>query len=1831
MPYDLRLKAFEKQQTKSQSKAKSNSSEISVGSIVSLKSLPIFNTGTFGMTVREGQPFVGQLTEHVFSYRENKAYKFKVKKASSFLTEQNSTPTSPTLTSPQTQVIQGSLKRKKQYLNQENKKVNLDESRDESDFEREEREENWLLSDVFFMDDAKACNVLGQVIKIDSDYALVRMSDSKTESDPLENTRIFAKSQLQLAEASNFSLKSNCDQFVQKGPKKIPDLTNVLTCCAQQGFIHVIISKENSIVYAQYDLASGKFLKEKKFPTNCVSAFCGNNLNNISLRTIDEPNFNMFTLFDGNSTIYPFTNLHGSNTLKDPEWKNLFPFKSFAQTVLIPVKSASTTSANQTKKIHFVTLFSMKIEQLMASILRCDLNRVFKILRQLENDLSQLGTNALSKRLKRIINERCDGNRNIIHAAVYCCSPISNNQLNISSNLGDIKSAAPSDPADSYSCAHPSTKIERPWSVSFQSQGAKSDKKINMSLPSMQMQSSLGCEAANACQPGSTTVPFWPPPPPPPQTPSAEAKANTTQIFGAVKLSEKDKIESSLKILNLLLNSSVINGKLVSHGAKKPPTDANINYLLDLLTHRNSNGETPFMYAVSVRAYDAALLILDVALRVRVDITKSLLDKRDKEANFYHRDLLFTNVIYPVGSRADQSPLFVLCANDTCSFTWTGDNHITQDIFECRTCSLVGNLCCCSECARTCHKGHECRVKKSSPTAYCDCWEKCKCKSLIGGDQDKRFELFDKLLKHTNLLFNSTNQSGQHLLLTLIETCGRQLHEQKNYRRHTGNSSVSSASSSASSNQHRGKRAQVGEMPQHDLEPPKFSLKALGRIFADFDSLKQIFVLGDAKATSGHANFTATVDHSLYVDEQSSCHDLDKFVYCLVHKCPSQLLLTLVDSLRTVLSASNEQSDKLAECKRVVQRLVNSACRLFVVLCMETSPAALNLSLDCTLANKLIRQSARAADNQVKSLVNVSAVTKCQFVFKEFVHVACVELAEAAKSLITPVILGTVRPTSFKLGHGTQPSSATANLTEFSSHVHTGSLCEQMFNGEVSGQKQSSSSSSSTSLVLPLGEISVESGGQAAVGMLCDGEEANDADNDVEDDDDDDDDVKWTSEQQGDDGGDQDDNDDDDDDEDDDDDFFKGEQRIKLDEVESDVMDDDDVDDDADERVESDQDEDNDELDEENDECDFELSIADDKKQSDKKSVDKPKINMPISTRTNRINSHVNSLIQQYGAANSALGAAANTANTATEYTFYSTHSADSSSQSSSTLTTSNLAINNNTSATTPATTSAGSETKACAQNTPSTVQITKNTLSRVFSILVKQVRDLLNSLGPNGEHQQQQQQLKSSVDDILMPAFDWMSSIMESSEAQLRFATAFTSIQLNASDSTDYLRHLEQKTLLNNYYTNNSLLFAAANTTTATNATTTTTANSSTSSSVLNTSAPASHYSTRFGSGIDARRKLNIMQHQHQTNASTIQQQQQQQKQHTNSHSQLITSQRDFIAYTVSLMRQHTNEHRDSIPHTDIAQLKHVAYVLDAFLFYLRHDLDLDRDLDLNAPLKTRSGDRDYDSSSSSSSSSSDSSDDDHDLDLEQTAHTRSPRSDTYRKSRFFKRSKSAKCVGARSPDPFHEPIVDSVPLAAKPHLLQPHSRIQDMFKCAQTNNEVSSRDFRSSIDRHRRRGRRHRYNTSRDQNKLSKFHRSLLDLTKSKSSSGHRAEGRKKWHCLLNKWRLTSDLFGRVFCDDIGAETGSTLRQMAGFQLKEAKFRREMERVKNMASRELIMEVERERDKLLYSTFKSLNNTYSLQCSRRVANSATMPPPLCLSRVKVTFKDEQGEGSGV
>ena len=57
-------------------------------------------------------------------------------------------------------------------------------------------------------------------------------------------------------------------------------------------------------------------------------------------------------------------------------------------------------------------------------------------------------------------------------------------------------------------------------------------------------------------------------------------------------------------------------------------------------------------------------------------------------------------------------------------------------------------------------------------------------------------------------------------------------------------------------------------------------------------------------------------------------------------------------------------------------------------------------------------------------------------------------------------------------------------------------------------------------------------------------------------------------------------------------------------------------------------------------------------------------------------------------------------------------------------------------------------------------------------------------------------------------------------------------------------------------------------------------------------------------------------------------------------------SARRDFLNYALSLMRSHNEEHSDTLPVIDISALKHVAYVLDALIYYMRSGTDSDADM---------------------------------------------------------------------------------------------------------------------------------------------------------------------------------------------------------------------------------------------------------------------------------------------
>jgi len=58
-----------------------------------------------------------------------------------------------------------------------------------------------------------------------------------------------------------------------------------------------------------------------------------------------------------------------------------------------------------------------------------------------------------------------------------------------------------------------------------------------------------------------------------------------------------------------------------------------------------------------------------------------------------------------------------------------------------------------------------------------------------------------------------------------------------------------------------------------------------------------------------------------------------------------------------------------------------------------------------------------------------------------------------------------------------------------------------------------------------------------------------------------------------------------------------------------------------------------------------------------------------------------------------------------------------------------------------------------------------------------------------------------------------------------------------------------------------------------------------------------------------------------------------------------------------------------------------------------------------------------------------------------------------------------------------------------------------------------------------------------------------------------------------LLGRWRLSLDLFGKVFMEDVGMEPGSIISELGGFPVKEARFRRLMEKLRNAQQRDLTL----------------------------------------------------------
>lgn len=142
--------------------------------------------------------------------------------------------------------------------------------------------------------------------------------------------------------------------------------------------------------------------------------------------------------------------------------------------------------------------------------------------------------------------------------------------------------------------------------------------------------------------------------------------------------------------------------------------------------------------------------------------------------------------------------------------------------------------------------------------------------------------------------------------------------------------------------------------------------------------------------------------------------------------------------------------------------------------------------------------------------------------------------------------------------------------------------------------------------------------------------------------------------------------------------------------------------------------------------------------------------------------------------------------------------------------------------------------------------------------------------------------------------------------------------------------------------------------------------------------------------------------------------------------------------------MRAHTSEHRDALPVLDITALRHIAYVLDGFIYYMRNDSNF---YEKNEGIQSSSLNANENDDTDDELSNITSEDPYGEVGGAGSSLNVAGSSGTSRRHTFFARSDSTLSLGCLAPDGFDLPLDVAIPLADKPHLLQPNSKRQDLF----------------------------------------------------------------------------------------------------------------------------------------------------------------------------------------
>ena len=418
------------------SKSSSSVGDIALGSQVCLSTAPLYQAGSIGYTCVGGVPKVGQLLNSAWNITDTCRFKIiqppKKPKIPELPREKSSkagrdddaasmppppspasstcsdgslsNPCPPTVPSP---APTGARRHKRSAPKEEVERVD---------------EEEWLLQDVIFVEDSKNIPV-GKVLKVDGPYCAVRFpakenKEAKEEESLIsESTRLLRKDELQVVRSGALPRLPDC---FQSKPKRVSNIepAAILALTVDGQGVHVVMKNAGKMILRSYNICSGKIELESKFPVD-VPSFLGLGARNISFNSTGESEF-VSLLLDGNRTVYPVVKdcTSSADSIRDPMWLDLPPVSS----VGLGTHALPHVSSGLKNEVAVIVL-SFSCQQLMPKILRCDLEAVRSVLSMLEADPASPHSMDV---IQKILDERCDGGRNILHALVSGCQPTSN-------------------------------------------------------------------------------------------------------------------------------------------------------------------------------------------------------------------------------------------------------------------------------------------------------------------------------------------------------------------------------------------------------------------------------------------------------------------------------------------------------------------------------------------------------------------------------------------------------------------------------------------------------------------------------------------------------------------------------------------------------------------------------------------------------------------------------------------------------------------------------------------------------------------------------------------------------------------------------------------------------------------------------------------------------------------------------------------------------------------------------------------------------------------------------------------------------------------------------------------------------------------------------------------------------------------------------------------------------------------------------------------------------------------------------------------------------------